>query len=63
MCSIHIACLLEKFKLEHFVQVLMHKPSEMLILDVIWGVRNWDTFSNSLFRVIYAYLTWLLHHV
>lgn len=47
----------------NLVQVFLHEPSDMLIVDVFWGICNWSTLSNSLFRVIYAHLSWLLHHL
>jgi hypothetical protein len=45
------------------VLVLVHTPSDMLAVDVIWRVRYGDSLPDGFLRFVHAHITRLLHHV
>lgn len=58
---------IRKTKSQHLnaliLQVFLLQSSSMLSMDVIRGLRNCRALSDSLFRVLFAHFSWLLHHV
>ena len=46
-----------------FLQVFMLLSSAMFVVDVIWGVCNWSALSDSFICLLFAHLSWILHHL